>query len=381
MQRPHILFAGGGTAGHLFPGLAVAQQLVDQNPAARITFAIPGSEFECRYVHQSGFEYVRLPSAPMPRTAGAVFRFVTRNVSGFRQAAKMLTARQVTTVVGLGGYASAPIVRAAERQRVPLVLLEQNVLPGKITRWMAASADLLCAAYEESRAYLDPAAKIWVTGNPVRREIARLARWRSHGAPREKNPDRPGKYRLVVLGGSQGAHSLNETVPYALYHLRHKLREWHILHQSGPNDVLATRQLYRNFDLPARVEPFWEDPAGVLRHADLVVSRAGGTTLAELASAGAPAILVPYPHAADNHQLANARLFAMQGACRVIDSRDHPGRYDQALASRLDDLISLPSLREQMSAAMFRRARPTAAVEAATLIERLVPQQELRHAA
>lgn len=381
MQRQHVLFAGGGTAGHLFPGLAVAQELVAQNPALRITFAIPGSEFECRYVHQAGFEYVRLPSAPLPRTAGAVFRFVTRNVSGFRQATRLLHARGVSTVVGLGGYASAPLVRAAISQRVPLALLEQNVVPGKITRWMAASANLVCAAYEQSRAYLAPAASVWVTGNPVRHEIACLARWRRNGAPREKDPDRPGKYRLVVLGGSQGAHSLNETVPFALYHLRSQLREWHILHQSGPAEVQATRDLYRKFDLAARVEPFWDDPAGVLRHADLVVSRAGGTTLAELASAGVPAVMIPYPHAADDHQLANARLYAMQGGCRVIDQRNYQGRYDHALAGQLDDLIDLPTLRSQMGAAMFRLARPTAAVEAATLIERLLPQRELRRAA
>lgn len=361
--RTHVLFAGGGTAGHLFPGLAVADRMVAQDPTLRVTFAIPGSEFECQWVHRHGYEYMKVPCAPRRFGPRGMWQFLKANWSGYLAGSKALNARRVSLVVGLGGYGSAPMGRAAIAQGVPLLLMEQNVIPGKATRWLARSAKLVCVSHEAARPHFAKDCPLVVTGNPVRAEVAALSRpMHSHA-----EPDRPGMYRLMVLGGSRGAQSLNQSVPFALYRLRDQLGPWHIFHQSGADDTEATRALYRKFALSARVEPFFADVAGVLRHTDLVVSRSGGTTLAELACAGVPAVCIPYPHAADGHQLANAQVYAREGACRVFDSAPYAGRFDAELASALSDVLGSPEIRREMSQRMRRLGRPDAAEQVASL--------------
>jgi UDP-N-acetylglucosamine--N-acetylmuramyl-(pentapeptide) pyrophosphoryl-undecaprenol N-acetylglucosamine transferase len=283
-------------------------------------------------------------------------------------------------VIGLGGYGSAPMGRAAIAQGIPLMLMEQNMIPGKATRWLARSARLVCAAHEAVRPYFAKGCPLAITGNPVRDEVAALSRQRRLTSALV-DPDRPGKLRLVVLGGTRGAQSLNQALPYALYRLRDRLESWHILHQSGADDLEPTRQLYRKFALPARVEPFFADVAGVLRHTDLVVSRAGGTTLAELACAGVPAVCVPYPHAADGHQLANAQTYARSGACRVFDSTPYADRFDAELSRVLSDELTTAEIREQMSQGMRRMARPDAAEQVAQLAWEVLAGVSSRQAA
>lgn len=402
----HIVFSGGGTGGHLFPGLAVAEQLSAVIPRARITFCGGEKPFERREVSNSGFDHVALPSRPFPQGARDAVSFVVENLAGYLSAKRFLRDENVAVVVGLGGYASVPMGRAAIRHDVPLVLLEQNAVPGRATRWLARGATLVCTAFEEAEAGLRCRCPVRVTGNPIRFGFDRDSQiafstiaaqskrkgeslagvfasydTKSPGLLVSRSPslDRsPSSSQLLVLGGSGGARSLNENVPKALYKIRRQLAGWRIVHQSGEADVEATESLYRKFDLPATVVSFVDDMPKMLRSTDLAICRAGGTTLAELSAAGVPAVLLPYPHATDDHQLANARHFSADGGCVTIDEREISDRLDDRLADVLCFLLANDKLRERMSEAMRSLARPTAARDVAELIWSIVSSRSLQ---
>ncbi len=375
-ERPHVVLAGGGTGGHLFPGLAVAAALVERLPEARITLAGSGSEFERRQVALAGYDYVSLACRPTPRGPWAAVRFLRDHWTGARQAGQFLDAQQVSAVVGLGGYVSVPMGRAAARRRLPLVLLEQNAVPGRATQWLAPSATVVCAALGEARPLLRSRA-VRVVGNPVRPEFEALWHQRTSTWSQPVSAERP---RLVVLGGSQGAETLNKQVPRALYKLGSRLACWQIVHQAGHRDQQATRELYRKLGLSAVVVPFIEQMAQVLAGSQLAISRAGGTTLAELSASGVPSLLLPHPRATDDHQRKNAEVFVSAGAAQMLDVREVTGRVDNALADRLAPLLLDAVQRRRMSQAMLRQARPDAAGQVADLVAELVTRPTTRRA-
>jgi UDP-N-acetylglucosamine--N-acetylmuramyl-(pentapeptide) pyrophosphoryl-undecaprenol N-acetylglucosamine transferase len=382
----HIVFSGGGTGGHLFPGLAVAQRLAATIPGVQITFCGGGKPFERRAVSHAGFEYVVLPARPLPHHAREAVAFLVENLASYLAASRFLREEHVAAVVGLGGYASVPMARAAARWHVPLVLLEQNAIPGKATRWLARRAALICTAFEQTGGLLRCRCPIRMVGNPIRDGFCAKLRGRGSKLRKEREPTQPNlpsiaplpPSQLLVLGGSGGARALNENVPRALYKIRGQLAGWKIVHQSGETELEATRSLYAKLDLPATVRPFLSDMPAALAATDLAVCRAGGTTLAELAATGIPAILLPYPHAADDHQAANARAFAADGGCITIDERDVLGRLDDQLADMLCFLLANEGLRERMSAAMCELARPNAADDVAELIWSIVSSRSHR---
>ncbi|NQU20065.1 MAG: UDP-N-acetylglucosamine--N-acetylmuramyl-(pentapeptide) pyrophosphoryl-undecaprenol N-acetylglucosamine transferase [Candidatus Nealsonbacteria bacterium] len=409
----HLVFTGGGTGGHLIPGLAVAERIIERMPRARITLAGGGRPLERRLVSDAGFEHLVLPCRAMPRRWRDVLPFLRDNVAGYRAARQFIRKENVAAVVGLGGYASVPMARAAAARGLPLILLEQNVVPGKATRWLSRRASLVCAAFEQTAADRRLKCPVQVTGNPIRKmgtvtcfsaqmgspdtlaEKARpLAKTLSQESPGgaatrgfvpEQGPlvaaqprhlfrqsERSsnafcGKVsglpvsKLLILGGSGGARELNENVPRALDRVRRRLDGWTILHQSGDSQFESTVALYRRFDLPASVVPFVADVPAVLAATDLAVSRAGGTTLAELAAAGVPAVLLPYPHATDDHQLRNAEVFAAAGGSIVLDRCDR-------LAGTISELLGDRQRRTTMSTAMRGLAHGDAVAEVADLI-------------
>jgi len=359
---PHVVFAGGGTGGHLYPGLAVAAELRREVSRAQVTVAGSGLEFERLAVAEAGFDYLPLACRPFKRSAAGAVRLLRENLVGYQAAVRYLRANPADVVVGLGGYVSVPMARAAISRRVPLVLLEQNASPGRATSWLAPSATLVCGAFEEMRPRLRARGPVRITGNPIRSGFVEPDQDVS-GVVRRK--------RLVVLGGSQGSQSLNESVPRAMYRLRSRLAGWEIIHQAGPRQAEATRELYRKLGLAARVTSFVKNMPRLLSGAHLAVSRAGGTTLAELAAAGVPAVLVPYPHAADDHQRKNAAVLVDAGACRVVDERDSSDRLDNRLADSLSLVMFDPRRRASMSVAINGRARPDAAWHVANMVRAL----------
>ncbi len=370
--RNHVLFAGGGTAGHLFPGLAVADYLRRHAPQVRISFAGTGKAFESRYIDPAGFAYLKLSCRPFPRRASEALRFVTENVAGYYAARRYLREQQIGLVVGLGGYASVPAARAAAAAGVPYILLEQNAMPGRATRWLAPGAAVVCSTFEQIRPHLKPGSRVRVTGNPLRRAFLEQA------AQSRSLPDRlAGQRTLLVMGGSGGAQTLNEQVPRALYKVGAVLHGWRVVHQTGERDVARTAELYRKLGIAATVAPFIDELPRLMRESQLAISRAGGTTLAELAASGLPAIVLPYPAATDDHQRKNADAFVAAGACRLVDEREVQGRLDNRLAQLAIELASDHRQRVRMAQAMTALARPQATRRVARSIAALLQARQL----
>jgi UDP-N-acetylglucosamine--N-acetylmuramyl-(pentapeptide) pyrophosphoryl-undecaprenol N-acetylglucosamine transferase len=346
---PSIVFAGGGTLGHLFPGLAVADALRDLQRMVRIHFAGRGTANERRFVEEASCDFHRIPCHPWPRRPWAAARFLASNLCGFTTARRMLRNVQADVVVGLGGYGSAPVGRAAISLHIPLVLLEQNAVPGRVSRWLSRHAGCVCTSFGNQATWR--CERVCYTGNPVRRSFI------------ERQVTRPREKLLVVTGGSLGASALNAAVPEALARLKVVVDGWRIVHQTGEREVKDTRERYRQLGLAAEVTAFADLPS-LLPRASLALCRAGGSTIAELLATGTPAVLCPYPHASDDHQRHNAA--ALGEACRVVEqqSPDFAGR----LANELALLLGDAPLRARMSQAMLGQSRPRAACEVANLL-------------
>jgi UDP-N-acetylglucosamine--N-acetylmuramyl-(pentapeptide) pyrophosphoryl-undecaprenol N-acetylglucosamine transferase len=378
-DRLHVVFAGGGSGGHLFPGLATAEALRRQAPHARITFAGGGSPFERRQVARAGFGYLSLSCRPLsrsPRLRDAfalrpwrTIPFVFAHLRGYRQANRFLRVHPASAVVGLGGYASAPMAWAAAGQHVPLVLLEQNAVAGLATRWLAPSATLVCAAMDCCRVEIERhltsrLGKFRVTGTPIRSGF-------------DQSPKPMRRRLLLVLGGSRGARSLNAHVPAALGRASPALSGWHVLHQAGDVDLDVIRRAYRGLGIRATVTRFIPDMPRAMAHAELAVCRAGGSTLAELAATGLPAVLVPYPHAAADHQTRNANAFVDAGGCELVESARRTGEdFEAALARAVSALVTDALRRAAMSSAMRGLARPDAARHVADFVLGLLEQRQ-----
>ena len=265
-------------------------------------------------------------------------------------------------VIGLGGYASAPIVWAASRARIPVVLLEQNVIPGRATRWLSNSADVVCTSFLEAAKSLPRRARVQCTGNPVRQQIAAL-----YANPFEGQSGTT--KQILILGGSQGADSLNDAVVEAVRLLRTEISGWKLFHQTGPRRVQEIRSHYEALSIAAQVEPFFEEMTRCYRDASIVISRAGATTLAEVTCRGLPMILLPYPHAADDHQRANAKSLQNRGAAVVVEHQSTAQETGSALALQLRLLLLEPERCALMGIAARTLARPNAAAEVADLIQ------------
>lgn len=308
-----IAFAGGATGGHLFPGIALAEHIAENLPEAEILFLCTDREFDRAALSAEGWPFVPLPSAPLAMRrihvlASAALRSVATSV-------RLL--RDKDLLVGLGGHGSAAPILAARILGIPYVLLEQNSIPGRVTRLFCATAEAVYSQWGEARRYLH-GAPVKIAGSPLRtkiRPVGREAARRALGIP----PDVP---VLAVLGGSQGATTLNERVISSLGSLNGLSRRWHVVHLTGARDYERVRDAYAGIGLQSTVLSFTREMSLIYEASDLVVCRAGGLTIQELAFFGRPAILVPYPHAADDHQHRNASILKAAGCADLICERE-----------------------------------------------------------
>jgi UDP-N-acetylglucosamine--N-acetylmuramyl-(pentapeptide) pyrophosphoryl-undecaprenol N-acetylglucosamine transferase len=353
-----VIVAGGGTGGHLFPGLAVADAL-GKRRRAQIVFVGSSRGIETRVVEKRGFPLRTLPVRAL-RGQGPL---------GFAESALRLPASLVSAwslvgelrpqlLVGVGGYASAPAVVAGWARRIPTVLLEQNAHPGLTNRLLARFADRVCVAFPESKAYF-PQERTIETGNPVRPPAAHAS------APR-------GGFSVLIFGGSAGAHSLNEIGVEAIAQATAVGPSLRVVHQAGEADFEWVRDRYRERGIEADVRPFIDDMGAAYAEADLVVCRAGATTLAELTALGKPAVLVPYPYAADDHQRKNAQSLVSRGAAVMILDRE-------LTAENLAEAVSvLRADRERLSgmaAAARSLGRPDAAERVVDVCMQLIEEK------
>jgi UDP-N-acetylglucosamine--N-acetylmuramyl-(pentapeptide) pyrophosphoryl-undecaprenol N-acetylglucosamine transferase len=343
--------AGGGTGGHVVLALALAERLVARGHAVLMIGSPQG--LENRLVPEAGFELAVLPAGQiMGRGIGARFRGALAIARGALAARVLLRRRRIELVISVGGYASVPAVLAAATLRIPIALVEPNAQPGRANRLAARLARRIFVQFEEAARALAPgrADRARVLGIPLREALIRAF----HDAPPRRTPRAP--LRLLVFGGSQGARQLND----AMIALAPRLdpARFEIVHQTGEGDRARVTDAYAATRLRAEVMAFEPQMPRRYREADLALCRSGAMTVAELAMAGLPALLVPYPFAADDHQSANARALVAAGAARLLPPKTLTP--DDVLRS-LDELSAQPERLREMGLAAAKLARPDAA--------------------
>ena len=372
-----VLIAGGGTGGHLYPGIALARELQRRDSSAQVSFAGTARGIEARVVPREGFPLDLLRVTGLKDKQGvARLRSLLMLPLAAIDAWRIVTMQRPDVVVGVGGFASGPVIAVAALRGYPTMLLEQNALPGITNRLLARLVRAAAVNFDEALRYFPRTG--FVAGNPVRPEF--------FPAPNEEEYDpldpvdtaggvnlaqaTPAQDagRILIFGGSQGAHAINVAMVEAAPRLAASGTRLAITHQTGERDLDLVRTAYERAGLEARVEAFIFQIDREMKAADVVVSRSGATTLAELAASGRPAILVPLPTSSDDHQRKNADVVAKAGAAVVIEERHlKSGALVEALLSLLAD----PNRRREMGRAAARLARPDAAARIADRVEEL----------
>ncbi len=344
-KAPTIAIVAGGTGGHVMPALAVADALAQQGYGIHWFGTRQG--LESRLVPGKGYSLTAFALHGFRGQSGWVLiRSAFELVAAFFRSGYLLHRHRITAVLSMGGYASVATATAAWLTRRPLFLHEQNAIAGWANRLLHPLARLTFTAFPGAFPSGD---RVIVAGLPVRAEIRALKPARIRFAGRD------GPWHLLVLGGSQGARRLNEVLPRALEAWPSPIR---VIHQAGQGQVETTEQAYRATPVEARVQAFLDDIAEAYAWADLVVARAGASTIAELSVVGLPSILVPYPHAVDDHQTQNARYLVERGAARLIpDDELDPERLHEMLEALLRDREVLLHMAESAQ----RAAHPEAA--------------------
>jgi len=361
-HRPHVAIACGGTGGHLFPGLAVAEQLLARE--CSVVVLISPKEVDQQAVRNArGFEVVTLPAVALQR--GSRLAFLRGGWQSWRAARGLFAARRPAAVLAMGGFTSAPPVLAARGCRAKTFLHESNTIPGRANRWLAHIVDAACVGFPQTEARL-ASREVLVTGTPVRPQIQP----RDPAACRTALGLDPTLPLVLVTGGSQGASGLNQLILETLPVLARHSLPWQWLHLTGPSEVERVKQAYAKLNLRAVVFPFLAEMELALGAATACVSRSGASSLAELAAVRLPSLLVPFPAAADNHQFHNARAYEATGAARLLSQGEAtPDKVAIALRELLEDVAQ----RQRMKAALGAWHAPEAAHKIAELILRAIP--------
>jgi UDP-N-acetylglucosamine--N-acetylmuramyl-(pentapeptide) pyrophosphoryl-undecaprenol N-acetylglucosamine transferase len=348
-----VIIAGGGTGGHLFPAVAVGEELCRERPDTAVLYVGASNGLEARWLPRQGLPHellqVRGWTGKDPLTQ---LRALREFAGAVGRALRLIRSFGANLVVGAGGYASAPVAVAALLRRTPLVLLEQNVRPGLSNRILWRFARKICVGFPDSAAAFSPA-KAAVTGNPVRFTFPPTA---SRGASRP--------LQILVLGGSSGAHRLNIGALNAFKNCRKSVIKLNLTHQTGEVDVRMVTDGYSELGQAAKVVPFIEDIAAELTAADLIVARSGAMAVAEIALAGRPAIFVPYPFHRDRQQELNARVIERRGGAVIVADDEHLG---ENLAKKLSELLNDPDRLCRMGVAAAAAAMPDAAAKIAAI--------------
>lgn len=341
-----VMIMAGGTGGHIFPALAVAKQL--QSAGCEVFWLGSSQGLEARLVPEHGFILETMPVVGLRNTSiTRIFKAPFQLAQALIQAWKIIRHRKPAVALGMGGFASGPGGLMAWLLSIPLIVHEQNKIPGLTNRWLSKLATRTYEAFPDSFPVQN---KAIACGNPVRQEIIQLP------VPAVRWNQRTGPLRLLVLGGSQGASALNQLVPQALALLPANLRP-QVRHQAGPRTLQATQAAYQTCNIEAEILPFIADMAAAYGWADLAIARAGALTLSELAAAGLGSILIPFPHAVDDHQTHNAAWLVTVKAAQIIQQSTLTA---ELLAATLRPFAEDRTQTLALAEAARTRAQPTA---------------------
>lgn len=355
-----MIIAGGGTGGHLFPGIAAGRELLERHPEAEILFVTAGRRMETDILIKSGFHHLSIHVGGLK---GMGWRKAIKSILtlpyGFAQAVSLILRYSPRVVLGVGGYSAGPVCLAARILGRPTAIHEQNSFPGLTNRLLSRVVDRVFISFEESRNHF-PGGSIHLTGNPIRKEFFGEAR------PREKAGN---GFAVLVSGGSQGAVAINRAFVGALGLLKEKGKYPRVVHHTGETDFEQVRKEYAEKGLRGEITPFIRDMPGAYRNADIFIGRAGAGTIFELAALGKPSILIPYPFAANNHQESNARMLGDAGGAVILPQHElTPRKLADILMEYMEDRPSL----EEMGEKAQRLGRPDAAERIADHLEAML---------
>ncbi|WP_298859329.1 undecaprenyldiphospho-muramoylpentapeptide beta-N-acetylglucosaminyltransferase [uncultured Gimesia sp.] len=375
-DKKTIIFAGGGTGGHLLPGIAVAEQL-DSQSAFRFFFVGSNRTVEQKIIESAGYQHLRLPSSSTSDLKRTPVRFLWNNSRAFLQARRFLRKEKPAVVIGLGGFASVPVVFAASRLKIPVVLLEQNIIAGRANQFLFSRSNLVCTSFAETSFKSADNTKtdqprIVFTGNPVRKKILKSA------SSNETIINKLDRTLILVLGGSQGATAVNDAVVSMLKQCSDVLLcKLHLVHQAGTQDYRNVENAYQQLketypELQVTVQPFIENLSEWYSQAGLIISRAGATTLAELACVGCPTVLIPFPDSIGDHQLLNARFFEDSGAAVLVEQSHEITSTAKLLGDVVLTLLTDCDQRDKMRQSMIKISLPQAARDVAVEVTKLI---------
>jgi UDP-N-acetylglucosamine--N-acetylmuramyl-(pentapeptide) pyrophosphoryl-undecaprenol N-acetylglucosamine transferase len=349
-----LVVAGGGTGGHLFPGIAVAEEFMARDKNNEALFVGTERGIEARILPRLGFRLAIISATGIRGKSGfSQIKGLAMLLYGYAQARQILKEFRPDRVLGVGGYASGPVVLAAGGMRIRRFIHEQNAIPGFTNKFLARFSEQVFVSLEESEQFF-PGEKTLLTGNPIRKEILAAFAQVSNGAQHDP-------FHLLVFGGSAGAHSINQALIAALPFLSRSRERLVITHQTGENDLAEVREGYQREGFRAEAIPFIDNMAAAYGVADLIVCRAGATTVAEVTACGKPCIFIPYPYAVDDHQRRNAEALLKKGACFMLLDRELSG---ETLAQLIMDLLDNP----ERIAEAGRNAKNLARLDAARVI-------------
>ena len=397
MAQPRLyVFAGGGSGGHLYPGLAVAEMLRELDATARVLFVATRRVIDSRILRESGWEFLAQPVTPLPRRPGQLWSFWRGWRDSVTMCAQMLEARCPAIVLGLGGFASVPAMKVAAKNGLPVAMLNPDVVPGVANRCAKRYAQRIFVHWQStSVCFGRHADKCRPTGCPIRKSVVAQPRpggtegsiaegkWKTEGGAereayavaqahaRQQLGLEPGKRTLVVMGGSQGGRNINDAVVKCLAAPATNAQSptlqsgWQVLHLTGTDQADQIEQQYAQAQLPARVMAFSDEMDAVLVAADLAIARAGASTLAELTATATPSILVPYPYHRDQHQLRNADVLARAEAARIVIDQCDPEKTAEQLGAQLRICMNDQTVLEIMTEAAAHLGKPHAARQVA----------------
>ncbi|MDO8303447.1 MAG: UDP-N-acetylglucosamine--N-acetylmuramyl-(pentapeptide) pyrophosphoryl-undecaprenol N-acetylglucosamine transferase [Sedimentisphaerales bacterium] len=336
MTVHNIFFAGGGTGGHIYPALAIAQQIKKIQPDANIMFFCSDRAIDSQILAKTGFNYIPLPAVGFSANPIQVLKFLIATHKSYYLAKKVLAAHTSAVVVGVGGFVSTGPILAAHTLDVPVKMVNTDSVPGKANKFLARYADEIYVQFELSRNYFGKAARrVVITGCPLRADFATPDK---NKAITELGLDSTKKI-LLITGASTGARSINNAICALLDKLSAFANDWQIVHLTGRADFETVKDSYKDCTVMHTVVDYYDDMANLLAAADLVIGRAGAVSVAEYAAAGVPSICLPYPYHKDNHQRINAEQLEKAGCAVIVDDKIDAQANAQQLWPHLEMLV------------------------------------------
>jgi UDP-N-acetylglucosamine--N-acetylmuramyl-(pentapeptide) pyrophosphoryl-undecaprenol N-acetylglucosamine transferase len=356
----HFFFAGGGTGGHLYPAIPVAEQIIRLEPTSHIHFLCSSRSIDTYILSQTGFEYIALPAKAFSCRPGRFIDFLISLLKSYKTAAETLNRNKNSVVVGLGGFVAAPVCLAAHRKRIPLALINVDIVPGRANKLIARLAREIFVQFDDTSKYFNKT-KVQVTGCPLRADFNKP----SPEKVIEKLGLDKNKKTLLITGASSGSANINQAICSLLNELDDFADNWQIVHLTGRANYEQISDKNLNPKINYKILGYFDDMPNLLAAADLVIGRSGAVSVAEFAAAGVPTICIPYPYHKDKHQYLNAGKLVKAGAAVIVDDLPDKKEFSKRLWSELGNLIKDDIKRQQMAKAAKKIANPQAALKIA----------------